>query len=78
MRKTSVYLSDDEAESLRRAAALTGRAQAELIREGVRHVIAEVDEPSRTFRSLGAGRGGGRPYSPWTPTDLYRKVMGER
>ncbi len=78
MRKTSVYLSDDEAESLRRAATATGRAQAELIREGVRRVLAEVDEAPRAFRSLGAGHGGGRPYRSWASADLYRKAMNER
>lgn len=78
MRKTSVYLSDDEAASLRRVAAAAGRAQAELIREGIRRVIAEVEAQPRTFRSLGKGRGGGRAYSPWTPGHLYRKAMGER
>jgi len=41
MRKTSVYLTDDEAEGLRRLAVREGRPQAELIREGVRKVIAE-------------------------------------
>ena len=39
MRKTSVYLTDEEAEGLRRVAMATGKSQAELIREGVRHVI---------------------------------------
>ncbi|OGN85693.1 MAG: hypothetical protein A2X23_13720 [Chloroflexi bacterium GWC2_73_18] len=78
MRKTSVYLSDDEAESLRRVAAAAGRAQAELIREGIRRVIAEAEAQPRTFRSLGKGRGGGRAYSPWAPGDLYRNAIGER
>ena len=78
MRKTSVYLSDDEAESLRRASAASGRAQSELIREGVRRVVAEVGEPERVFRSLGTGHGGGKPYSRWTPDAVYRRVMGER
>ena len=36
MRKTSVYLTDDEAEGLRQLAVREGRPQAELIREGVR------------------------------------------
>jgi len=76
MRKTSVYLTDDEAEQLRRASIREGKPQAELIREGVRRVIADVAEP-REFRSLGMGRGGGRPYEPWSADDLYRKQMGE-
>jgi hypothetical protein len=78
MRKTSVYLSDEEAEGLRRVAIREGRAQAELIREGVRRVITELDTHPRTFRSMGAGRGGGAAYEPWDPTELYRKVMGRR
>lgn len=58
MRKTSVYLTEDEAEGLRRLAAREGRPQAELIREGVRRVIAETESAPRTFRSLALGRGG--------------------
>lgn len=75
MRKTSVYLTDDEAEQLRQVALREGRPQAELIREGVRRVIAEQSE-AREYRSLGKGRGGGRPYEPWNPDALHRKAMG--
>lgn len=78
MRKTSVYLTDDEAEGLRRVAVREGRPQAELIREGVRRVITERDAQSRTFRSMGSGHSGGRAYEPWDAEALYRKVMGRR
>ena len=78
MRKTSVYLTDDEAEGLRRLAAREGRPQAELIREGVRKVIAEIETQPRTFRSLGSGRGGGKQPATWTSDELYRKAMGQR
>jgi predicted DNA-binding protein len=77
MRKTSVYLTDDEAEGLRRLAVREGRPQAELIREGVRKVIAEIDARPRAFRSLAAGRGGGKKAARWTSGELYRKAMGE-
>lgn len=77
MRKTSVYLTDDEAEGLRRLAVREGRPQAELIREGVRKVIAEIETQPRTFRSLGAGRGGGSKSATWTSDELYRKVTGK-
>jgi hypothetical protein len=77
MRKTSVYLTDDEAEGLRRLAVREGRPQAELIREGVRKVIAEIETQPRTFRSLGAGRGGGGKSATWTSDELYRKVTGK-
>jgi Arc/MetJ-type ribon-helix-helix transcriptional regulator len=83
MRKTSVYLTVDEAESLRRLSVREGRSQAELIREGIRRVIEEVDAKPRIFRSLGAGRAPrakARRSGPpkWDSDELYRKVMGER
>ena len=77
MRKTSVYLSDQEAEQLRLLAIRDGRPQAELIREGVRHVIAESSTEQRRYRSLGKGRGGGRPYKRWSADALHDRVMGE-
>lgn len=78
MRKTSVYLTQDEAEGLRRLAVREGRPQAELIREGIRRVIADASEPTRKFHSLAAGSSGGRKPSRWTSEELYRKVMGRR
>jgi Ribbon-helix-helix protein, copG family len=77
MRKTSVYLSDQEAELLRQLSIRDGRPQAELIREGVRHVIAEA-AGARRYRSLAKGHGGGRPYAPWNDGELYRRKMGDR
>jgi len=65
------------AEGLRRIAATSGRPQAELIREGVRRLISEVEREPRRFRSLGLGQGGGRS-SHWTSDELYRKAMGDR
>lgn len=83
MRKTSVYLTSDEAEGLRRLAVREGRSQAELIREGIRRVIEDVESKPRSFRSMGAGRGGktaGADAQPpsWRSGELYRKAMGER
>jgi hypothetical protein len=78
MKKTTVYLTEEEAHGLRRTAVREGRSQSELIREGVRRVIAETDTKPRVFHSMGKGHGGGRPYEPWDPAQLYRKVMGER
>jgi hypothetical protein len=78
MRKTSVYLSDQEAEQLRLLSVRDGRPQAELIREGIRRVIAEGDPERREYRSLGKGRGGGQPVERWRPDHLYEKSMGER
>lgn len=83
MRKTSVYLTTDEAEGLRRLAVREGRSQAELIREGIRRVIQDVEAKPRTFRSMGAGRGASSPGTEapapaWRSEDLYRQRMGER
>lgn len=73
-----MYLTDDEADALRRAAIRDGRSQAELIREGVRRVIAEAGANRREFRSLGKGRGRGAAYEPWGVDELYDKAMGKR
>lgn len=59
MRKTTVYLTDEEAAALRRVAGETGRSQSELIREGVRAVTAAGGE--RRFRSMAKGEGTGQP-----------------
>lgn len=77
MKKTTVYLSNEEAEGLRRVAIATGKSQAELIRTAIRHVLSAEDATSRTFHSLGKGRGGGDAYSPWDSDDLYASVMGQ-
>ena len=77
MRKTSVYLTEEEADGLRRLAVREGRPQAELIREGVKLVIAQEGSKPRTFHSLGAGRSNRRKPARWTSDELYRKAMGE-
>ena len=78
MKKTSVYLTAEEAAGLRRLAVREGRPQAELIRDGVRRVLDEASAKRREFRSLGRGRGGGRPYEPWESKDVYAKRLPER
>ena len=78
MRKTSVYLTADEAEGLRRLAVREGRPQAELIREGIRRVLSDSPAPKRVFRSMAAGHSGGGQPRRWTSEELYRKAMGER
>jgi hypothetical protein len=78
MRKTSVYLTHEEAEGLRRLSVREGRPQAELIREGIRRVIANAGDEPRRFRSLGVGASGGRKPGRWVSEELYRKTKGER
>ncbi len=74
MYKTTVYLTNDEAAELRRAAATIGKSQSELIREGVRWVVSET--PRRVFHSMGVGDGDGSAYQEWDADELYREVMG--
>lgn len=76
MRKTTVYLTDEEAEGLRRAAAASGASQAELIREGVRRVIQQGSP--RTFHSLGKGQSTGEARPRWGSDELYQKTFGRR
>lgn len=78
MRKTSVYLTEEEAEGLRRASVSKGLPQAELIREGVRRVIDEAETGPRVFHSMGKGHGDGRPFEHWSADELYEWVMGRR
>jgi Arc/MetJ-type ribon-helix-helix transcriptional regulator len=78
MRKTSVYLPEEEADQLRRVATRKGRSQADLIRDGVRRVIAEAGGERREFRSLGKGHGGGGRHEPWRADDIHDEAMGHR
>jgi Arc/MetJ-type ribon-helix-helix transcriptional regulator len=45
MRKTTVYLPDDLKAALERTAAARGRSEAELIREAVRRLTEEGEQP---------------------------------
>jgi hypothetical protein len=75
MHKTTVYLNDEEADALRQLAAATGQSQAELIREGIRHLTAQA--PPRKFRSLGKGSGTGTPNRSWNSAAVYAKLFRE-
>jgi predicted DNA-binding protein len=77
MRKTSVYLTVEEAEGLRQLAVREGRPQAELIREGIRRVIEDA-RPARVFRSMAVGKSGKGDHERWSADELYDKVMGRR
>ncbi|HXF56200.1 MAG TPA: ribbon-helix-helix protein, CopG family [Actinomycetota bacterium] len=74
MRKTSVYLTEEEWEALQRTAAETGRSQSELIREGVRRVTARRP---RRFRSMGMGEGTGEPVGR-RAEELLAATLGPR
>jgi hypothetical protein len=77
MRKRSFSLTEEDAERLRRLATRDGKSRADLIREGVRLVIADVGAGPRVFRSLGAGHGGVAKRLDWNADQLYRKSFGQ-
>lgn len=45
MKKTSIYLPDDLKAALERAAVARGQSEAELIREAVRKLTQDVEQP---------------------------------
>ncbi len=70
MRKTSVYLSDSDAERLAYLAEREGRPQAAIIRDA----IARYEPPvvgDRNFGMMGAGRGDGRSVADIPDEELY-------
>lgn len=77
MRKTTVYLNEEEVEGLRRVSAETGASQSDLIRQGIRVVLG--DPPvERVFHSMGKGASGNRGPGRWTSEELYEKAFGRR
>lgn len=76
MKKTSVYLSDEDDAALNRAAETTGLARSELIREGIRAVVLGHADRPRTFHSMGRGRSGAQGPRRWTSEELYARRRG--
>ena len=74
MRKTTVYLDEEQVEALRILSATTGRSQADLIRDAIREATRNV-HASRKFRSLGKGEGPGGPTPRWNSAELYEKRL---
>lgn len=72
MVKTSVYLTPEDAAALRRAAQLTGRSQAALIREAVALVVSEA--PKRVFHSRAVGSG--PAYQRPSPDEVEARLRG--
>ncbi len=75
MRKTSVYLSDEDAERLAQLAAAEGRPQAAILREA----LARYERPrlgDRNFAMMGAGEGDGRSVAD-IPEEELLEGFGE-
>lgn len=75
MRKTSVYLSDEDAARLARLAEREGRPQAAIIRDA----IARYEQPrvgDRDFAMFDTGRGDGRSVAD-IPEEELLEGFGE-
>ncbi len=70
-----MYLELEQAAALRRAAAQSGRSQAQVIRDALERETAAT--PPRVFKSHGVGRGGGEAIGRHAD-EIVRREMGKR
>lgn len=75
MRKTSVYLDEDQAERLARLARQEGRPQAEILREAVATYQPKASQ-DRDFALAGSGHGDGSSIAD-VPKEELLKGFGE-
>jgi Ribbon-helix-helix protein, copG family len=75
MRKTSVYLDEDQAQRLARLAREEGRSQAEVLREAVATYQPKPSQ-DRNFALAGSGHGDGSSIADVPEEDLL-KGFGE-
>jgi hypothetical protein len=75
MRKTSVYLDDDQAERLARLARQEGRPQAEILREAVATYQPKPSQ-DRNFALAGSGHGDGSSIAD-VPEEELLEGFGE-
>lgn len=71
MKKTSVYLTDEEVDVLRRLAEREGKSQATVLREALAAYDAQ-SAPDRDFAFIGAGEGDGRSVADIPEEELMR------
>jgi predicted transcriptional regulator len=75
MRKTSVYLDDEQAERLARLAQQEGRPQAEILREAVATYQTKPSQ-DRNFALAGSGHGDGSSIAD-VPEEELLEGFGE-
>lgn len=71
MKKTSLYLDDDDHERLRRLARQEGRSQAEIIRAAIAAYESQ-QRSDRSFALTGAWHGDGSSVADSPEEDLLR------
>jgi predicted transcriptional regulator len=75
MRKTSVYLDDEQTKRLARLAREEGRSQAEILREAVATYQSRPSQ-DRNFVLAGSGRGDGTSIAD-VPDEALLESFGE-
>jgi predicted DNA-binding protein len=75
MRKTSVYLDEEQAERLARLARDEGRPQAEILREAVANYQPRISQ-DRNFALAGSGHGDGSSIAD-VPEEELLEGFGE-
>lgn len=71
MRKTSVYLSDEQAERLARLAADEGRSQADIVRDAIDSYRPAAPK-ERRLSLVGCAEGDGTPFTQETADELMK------
>ena len=71
MKKTSVYLDDEHAARLRRAAEAEGRSQAEIVRDAIILYTSRAHGP-RTFAMSGVAEGPGGSIADLSEEELLQ------
>jgi hypothetical protein len=71
MRKTSVYLSEQDRARLARLAKVRGKSHAEIVREGL-YALEREQRPDRNFAMAGVVEGDGTNISEIPEEDLLQ------
>lgn len=78
MRRTQIYLSDDEVELLDRAAARTGASRSELIRRAIRERYGDDWQARLAALRASAGAWADRPFDGAEYVEAVRGDLNER
>lgn len=78
MRRTQIYLSDDEVELLDRAAARTGASRSELIRRAIRERYGDDWQARLAALRTSAGAWADRPFDGAEYVEAVRGDLNER
>ncbi len=78
MRKTMIYLEDDQFWLLKKRAQQQGRSMAELIREAVRRYLKGNKARADYFSFVGIGRGPKGEAASEQAEEILKKLLSQR